>query len=297
MVGIVDPTGRVVSKEKVLLKPDIEENFVFETIIRLSRNLLKEYRNTGIDCAGVAIPGLADSENGIWIYSCFSGLRDLKVADILSNELKIPVFIDNDVNACAYGEKIYGSCREVNDYIWVTVSNGVGGGLIINGSLYMGAYKNAGEIGHINVVENGYRCKCGNCGCLEAYVAGPAIARRYKEKTGYRCGYEALDAKSIAEAARKGDRHAREVYRETGHYLGKAIASAVNIINPQKVILGGGIAMDIDLFFAELKETVDDLKFKEANKDLIIEGTVLSYDAALIGAAATAQKGMRRVCL
>ena len=297
MVGVVDSSGRVLSKEIIFLKPDIDEEFVINTTIKLSSSLLNKFQNIDIDCAGVTVPGLTDSDKGIWLYSCFSGLRDLKIADILTYELKIPVFIDNDVNACAYGERLYGSCRDIDDFIWVTVSNGVGGGLFINGKLYIGAYKNAGEIGHINVVENGHICRCGNYGCLEAYAAGPAIVRRYCERTGSSSGGSGLNAKLIAEYAKKGDLSAIEIYKETGYYLGKAIASAVNIVNPRKVILGGGVAMDIELFFPELVETVENMKFKEANKELMIEKTGLSYDAALIGAAAVAQKGMGRVSL
>lgn len=297
MVGIVDSTGKVLSRKKVLLKPDIKESLVFETIIRLSHNLINEFENTGIDCAGVAIPGLADPDKGIWIYSPFSGLRNIKIGDILSNQLHLPVFIDNDVNVCAYAEKLYGSCKDISDYLWVTVSNGIGGGVVVNGKLYVGANKNAGEIGHINVVEDGYMCKCGNKGCLEVYAAGPAIVRRYEEKTGHEGGKGTVSAKTIAGYARRGEQFAGEVYKETGYYLGKAIASAVNIINPQKVILGGGVAMDMELFFPELMDTVNQMVFKEANKNLIIERTALSYNAALIGATAIAQKGMGRVCL
>ncbi len=292
IVGIVDHSGKVLLQEKVMLKKNTDEEYVFDTIIRKSYGLLDKLEGTAVGCAGVTIPGLADPDNGVWIYSCFSGLRNIKIGEILFKQLRVPVFIENDVNACAYGEKVFGSCKDTSDYLWITVSNGIGGGIFIDGRLYPGPYKNAGEIGHVNVVENGHRCKCGNNGCLEVYAAGPAIVRRYREKAGDKEENGALSAKSIAKRAREGERLAGDIYRETGYYLGKAIASAVNIINPQKVILGGGIAMDMDLFLPELKDTVDQMIFKEANKYLVIEKTALSYNAALIGAAAIAQKGM-----
>ncbi len=293
MVGIVDSRGQILDKARVPLKPDIREQELADNIVSLAGELIKKHPRLDIDCAGVTIPGLADPEKGLWVYACFSGIRDFKIVEVLSQRLGMRVFIENDANACAFGEMVYGVGKGVRDFLWITVSNGVGGGLVLNGDIYRGAFKSAAEVGHINVAEDGRLCPCGNRGCLEAHAAGPAIAKSYLEKRPD-LKEAAITAKEVAQLARSGDKAALEVYRETGYYLGKAISYAVNLINPVKVVLGGGVSMDIDLFLPELKKTVDRLIFRDANRNLTIERTGLLYDAALIGAAAIARRGMGR---
>ncbi len=185
-------------------------------------------------------------------------------------------------------EKMFGLCKGVSHFLWVTVSNGIGGGLVLNGEIYEGAFGCSGEIGHVVVEEsNGRLCPCGKYGCLEAQVSGSAIAAVYNELTG-ECG---MTAKDIASLAKAGNPVAIEVYQKAGFYLGKGIAAFVNAINPEKVILGGGVAMDSELFMPILRETVKKYMFEKANPRLVIEKTALGYDAALIGAAAIAIKG------
>ncbi len=248
---------------------------------------LLDQKNIDIECVGIAVPGLADKDDGVLIYAPFSGIRDFKIGDILTKKLKIPVFIENDANACAHAEMMYGACKGIDDFMWITVSNGIGGALVLDGEVYEGSNGGAGEIGHIKVVKDGYRCGCGNRGCLEAHAAGPAIVRRYMEKS-HDDSIE-ITAKEIAELAKCGDTLALDIYKETGFYLGKAISYAVNLLNPDKIILGGGISMDIDLFLPEIKEVIKNATFRDSNKNLRIEKTALSYDSALIGAAAIAK--------
>jgi len=295
MLGIVNSKGEVICRIKKLLNPLTAKEEIINTVLAFSNRLRKEYANLEIDCVGVTIPGLVDAEHGIWVYSPFSGIKDVKISEILSTELSLPVFIQNDVTACAYGEKIFGCCKEINDFIWITISNGIGGGLVLNGKIYEGAFKNAGEIGHMNVMEKGELCRCGNKGCLEAYASGASIARRYIERKKTLQDSCIFTAKTIADAARAGDTLAQEIYREAGYLLGKGISNAINLINPQKVILGGGVSTDMDLFTPALQRAVDEMVFKEANKNVVIERTALSYEAALVGAAAIAQKGMGRI--
>jgi glucokinase len=144
------------------------------------------------------------------------------------------------------------------------------------------------------VVEQGNLCGCGRRGCLEAHASGRAIALRYRELVGAARRDAALDARQIAAAARTGDRTAIRVYEEAGNYLGAAIACAINILNPERVVLGGGVATDIDLFLPALQATVAERAFLEANRSLRIERTALAYNAGLLGAAAIAQLLVRR---
>jgi len=290
MAGLIDMEGKVIIKERETLSQDIARDQLLNKIVLLVEKVRKACPGISIEAAGVAIPGLADPQTGLWVYSCFSGISDFPIASELSALLGLPVFIDNDVNVCAYGEKIYGICRDADDFFWVTVSNGIGGGLVLNGELYHGAYGSSGEIGHVIVEEvNGRLCPCGNRGCLEAQASGQAISKAYHELTGKK----GVTAKAIGELAKAGDDAAIQVYREAGYYLGKGIAAFVNALNPAKVVLGGGVSMDAELFMPSLRETVDKYMFKRANQKLLIERTGLGYDAALIGAAAIAWKGIR----
>ncbi len=291
MAGIVDSFGRIKICEREILEGNYELDEVIECILRITTRLRErdEYRDVAL--VGVTIPGLADPERGLWVYSPFSGIREAPIRSILSNALQLPVAIENDVNACAYAERRYGVCGDVESFIWVTVSNGIGGGLVLGGEIYRGAFLNSGEIGHINVVEGGRLCGCGNRGCLEAYASGASIARRYGELNHSReKEIPDTDAKGVGERARNGDEIALRVYEETGYYLGKAISYAVNLINPEKVILGGGVSTDLDLFLPKLEETLSDLVFREANTGLRIEQTAFLRNAGLIGAAAIAQR-------
>ncbi len=287
MAGIIDSNGNVLMSQKVFLDSPMTAEYLKVSIENIINKLMYGESTNQIECIGVAVPGLANKKEGILIYAPFSGIRNFPIRKILEEKLKVPIYIENDANACAIGEMVYGSCQDIDDFIWITVSNGVGGAIVLGKEIYQGWQGAAGEMGHIMVVENGYKCGCGNRGCLEVYAAGPAIVRRYMENSKGKI--KKLTAKKIAEAAKKGDTYALDVYRQTGYYLGKAISYAVNLLNPAKIILGGGISMDISLILPEIKRVVKNMAFGESNRNLIIEETSLSYEAALIGAAAVAK--------
>jgi glucokinase len=237
---------------------------------------------------GVTIPGLADPAAGMWVYACFSGIRDVPIVKILSEKYgNKPVFIENDVNACALAERQFGICKETKDFLWITVSNGIGGGLILDGKIYGGHFGNAGEIGHFNVAEeNGSRCGCGNTGCLEAEAAGPGIARRYAARLKKES--PDLSAREIAELARKGDATAMSVFDTTGRLIGKAASYVVNILNLEKVVIGGGVSNSFDLLFPSMESSFREKIFRDANPTVAIEKTGLGLDAGLAGAVALA---------
>ena len=267
---------------------------------------------------GATIPGVADPSRGYWVYAPFSGIADFPLADELRARFGKPVFADNDVNACAWAEKVFGACQGVDNFVWITISNGIGGGLVLDGKVYAGKFSGAAEIGHFNVVENGAPCGCGNRGCLEATAAGPGIARRYRElvkdvfsggdaassglrgdwlryltSTGVSANAElelaqSATAATIAEEAKRGNPLAIKVYDDTGRYVGRAASYAANLVNPEKIVIGGGVAGSFDLFYPALWETFERCLFKATNQTLTIEKTGLGYEAGLMGAAALA---------
>ncbi len=313
---------------KRTLSKDSGKNGVWQAILSAVDETLEQANDSwdNVKRIGTTIPGVADPRRGLWVYAPFSGIENFPIAEELQRRYKRPVFADNDVNACAWGEKIFGVCQNVDNFVWITISNGIGGGLVLNGEVFPGKFSGAAEIGHFNVEENGVLCGCGNKGCLEATAAGPAIARSYRELVslaasssaidpslvaswvkylGYAYGKTTVDtlrleeeiilanqatAASIADEARRGNPLAQKVYRNVGKYVGRAASWAANLINPEKIVIGGGVAGSFDLFYPSLWETFQTCLFKQANKTITVEKTGLGYEAGLLGAAALAYK-------
>ena len=269
-----------------MLAPDCTKETLFAM---LEESIAESAPGGNYERIGITIPGLADPVNGIWVYACFSGICDVPIAKILSEKYNKPVFIDNDVNACALAERRFGTCKETRDFLWITVSNGIGGGLVLGGEVYAGHFGNAGEIGHFSVVdENGFRCGCGNYGCLEAEAAGPGIARRYavllkKESPD-------LSAEQIAALARSGDETAKLVFDITGGLIGKAASYAVNLLNLEKVVIGGGVSNSFDLLLPSMEASFRKKVFRDANPNVVFEKTALGTNAGLSGAVAIAMR-------
>ena len=170
----------------------------------------------------------------------------------LEAELGVPVEVELDVRAAALGAMLSDLARDVRDFVYVTIGTGIGAGIVINGQLHHGAHFCSGEIGHCVLVEDGPRCGCGQRGCFEALAAGAAIAERagrLVDKTlvkstmaGHRDANGRIDPKLVFEAAQANDPLARETVRRTAEYIGRGLAILINVLDPQKIILGGGIA-------------------------------------------------------
>ena len=289
LATVSDSGVEFASISQQLLSP----NCTKEQLLKMLSNSIAESVPTGnYERIGVTIPGLAKPDAGIWVYACFSGIRNVPIAQILSAQYgNKPVFIDNDVNACAWAERRFGVCKKTENFLWITVSNGIGGGLILNGEIYRGCFGNAGEIGHFNVVEeNGFRCGCGNYGCLEAEAAGPGIARRYAALNKESPNVSALNtsAREIANRARAGDKTAQFVFEVTGRLIGRAASYAVNLLNLEKIVIGGGVSNSFDLLLPSMEASLRERIFREANPKVVFEKTGLGLDAGLAGAAALA---------
>lgn len=288
MVGIVDTQGKIIESRRFEWEK-LTTKTVIESIICSVRELLEEHKDILLESIGVTIPGLADPKKGIWIESSFSGIKNINIRDILESEFGLSVYIDNDAQACALAEKVFGACKENKDFIYLTISNGIGGAVFANNSLYYGGFGNAGEIGHCVVVENGFQCNCGNKGCLEMHAAGPAIVKNYIELGGgSKPSDKIIDAKYISGLANEGDEIAIKTFDMVGKYVGKVIGTVCNMLNPQKVIIGGGVSLSFPLFEKSLKETVKNFIYNSANKDLEIQASQFGYNGGMLGAAAIA---------
>ncbi len=246
---------------------------------------------------GVTLPGMVDSERGQLINAAFAGWRNVDVRGQLSGETGISfVQADNDVNACAVAEMRFGHGNRYRDFIWMTVSTGVGGAVVSDGRVLRGAWNCAGEFGHIKVeYEKPVLCPCGGYGCLEAHGSGTAIARMTRDAALTDPAFAARlkenglaeDAAGCAALAREGSATALEIYRRAAVYLGRGIAAAVNVLNPQAAVLGGGVTGSFDLLAPELLKTVNSNIIGELLGVEIVK-TALGYEAGLLGAAALA---------
>jgi glucokinase len=214
---------------------------------------------------------------------------------LLEERLGLPAAVENDANAAALGEAWVGAGRGVADLVYITVSTGVGGGLILGGELYSGVSGTAGEVGHMTVALDGPPCFCGQPGHLEGMASGRAIARAAREavargdvSTLRRLPPEEISARTVAEAARAGDAVALAIYERAGTALGAAVASLVNLLNPSLIILGGGVMQAGDLIMAPLRRAARERAFARPLEAVRLVPAALGEDVGLVGAAAVA---------
>lgn len=289
-VGLVSRRGQVLAQRR---RPWWERTpqGVLAAVLAEARALLAEHPAIQPAVIGANIPGLTDRHNGVWVEASFSGIRDWPVARALEEALALPCFIDNDCRASALAESWYGAAQGVRDFLYLTVSNGIGGAVFLHGVPYEGAHGGAGELGHVLVVPGGRLCGCGNRGCLEQHAAGPGIARNYRELAGISEDAPLIEAKEIAMRARRGEGPALDVFGMEGVYLGEALAAAANLLNPALVVLGGGVSLSFGLFGETLQKTMEAHMYRAANPGLQVLPTALGYEGALLGAAAVAFRG------
>lgn len=295
LTAVLDSSGRILMQEKSPTPGEREPVRVLEQICASLLSLKQRVWLEGdrLMGAAAAVPGPLAYPAAVMLDSPNLGWKEVPVRDIMSQGLGRPVIVEKDTNMAALGEYYFGSTPFSSNLIYITVSTGVGGGLIIDGRLYRGQSGGAGEIGHMVVDRNGPVCGCGRRGCLEAVAAGRAISRRVEQMKADGWGLD-LDlgpapwgARELGEAARRGDRSALAVVRETARFLGQAIANLVNIFNPRVVVLGGSVAQGWrDLIEASLDEQVRTLVFPLNARELRIGFTELGETIGLYGCLA-----------
>ncbi|HEX9105801.1 MAG TPA: ROK family protein, partial [Longimicrobiales bacterium] len=259
--------------------------------------VLAQHGGSPDDVAGVGIgsPGPLDRASGTVIDTPNLGWRNFPLRDLIANAVKLPATLDNDAVCATYGEWWLGAGRGTKTLVGVTLGTGIGGGIVIDGEIFHGASDSAGEVGHMTIDSNGRKCNCGNYGCLEAYASGPAIALRARE--GIDAGaqsvlpdlvdgkLEAITAATVYEAVLVGDSYANEVMRETAKILGAGIASLVNVLNPDMVVIAGGVTQAGDHLFVPLRAEVRRRAFTSAVEACRIVSAELQGTAGVIGAA------------
>ncbi len=244
---------------------------------------------------GMGCPGPLDRKAGIVILTPNLGWVNMPIRDRIAGRLELPGSLDNDANCAMAGEWWVGAAQGARHAITVTLGTGIGGGIVVDGKLLHGASDVAAEVGHITIETNGRRCGCGNDGCLEAYASGPAIARRTRE--AIEAGAESaitlivhgdlgqITAQTVYEAAATGDPLALEVVQETARYLGVGVANLINILNPEVVVICGGVTHAGERLFIPLKREVTRRAFRPAVQACRIVPGALPGTAGVVGAA------------
>ncbi|HDN80867.1 MAG TPA: ROK family protein [Chloroflexi bacterium] len=264
-------------------------------IARIIKALEEVAKGENLAAIGVGAPGPLDPWEGV-IFSApnLPGWENVPLKRILSERFGVPVFVGNDANVAALAEHRLGAGAGFPNIIYITVSTGIGGGIIVDNRLLLGARGLAGEVGHIVVEPEGPVCNCGNRGCMEAMAAGPAIAREAVRRI--REGEEslilemvngdvgAITAREVALAAQQGDELAVEVFRLAGYYIGIGIVSLMHLFNPSRIIIGGSVAKAGPVLFGPIEETVESRVMEEFLKGFAVVPASLGDDVGLLGA-------------
>jgi glucokinase len=257
-----------------------------------------------VAAVGFGIPCTFDRRTGKAVIGVNTPLADIAFADVMTERLGLPVFVDNDGNAAAIAEHRAGAARGASEAVVLTIGTGIGGGLILRGEPYRGAVGAAGELGHIVIDYNGPKCQgnCPNHGCVEAYASGTALAaearRLAAEQPGsalaraQRAGRD-LAGPLVTELAHDGDPAALQAIRLIGARLGIAIASLINIFNPQVVVIGGGVIAAGELLLAPARAVVAERTLPLVRDSVRIVPARFGVEAGMIGAAALAYDGLR----
>lgn len=262
---------------------------------RLARKVCEEAGISveSVSGVGVAVPGTVDRERGIARGGVNLGIDNLPVADIFAELTSAPVALENDTNAGALGEKWFGAGRDIQDFAYMAVGTGVGGGLILRGQLYVGAKGVAGEVGHTIVDPNGLRCKCGQIGCLEAMTSGvgmPQLAAKLlgEEKARQLGRGELPSPPMIYAAAAAGDEGAARVAAEVGRLLAVSVVGLFRLLDVERVIVGGGVAGVGEPFLRAIYDGAAALGYNLKPEDVVL--SPLGSKANLIGAAAVVRE-------
>ncbi len=273
---------------------------IVENVSQSITKMLEENR-VELAAVGIGCPSPLDIEKGLVLSpSNLPGWDNFPLVKLFRERFAVPIALDNDANAAALGECVYGAGRGLKNIIYITVSTGIGGGIIINGDIFHGVAAGAGELGHTIVQPNGVRCNCGSIGCLETICSGVHIARRARERlvkgessliNELSANISEVTAKTVVEAVRRKDKLAVEIWDETCRYLSIGIANSISLLAPEAVIIGGGIAAATgELLFAPLRRLVPQFVSMVPADKINILPAELGSESGVCGALVMAKK-------
>jgi glucokinase len=308
MAAALDEHGKVVASRKQLTQPNLGAEGVTGVIAQLVAKMIKGVKPHKVAGVCVGAPGAVDPQSGIVYHAPNLGWKQYPLSKNLGKTLGIPVTVDNDVNVGAVGEFALGAGRGARNLVAIFVGTGIGSGIIINGRLFHGSFGAAGEVGHVRMTSNGPLCGCGGRGCAEALASRSAmerlilrsiqmgresiIPRLLEEK-----GKERITSSTIQRALEAGDAVTMEVYERTQHRLGVLVADVINLLDPDTVVIGGGIAERMgEHFVRPIREVAfEHIMRAEGASQIRVVPTVLKELAGAVGAAVLAWQRLARV--
>lgn len=297
-IALVDGEGKIIYSNSVPTYAQMGYEYTVNNIKQAIRDLMKETNTDAKEIEGIGFdfPGQVDYKTGVVkLAPNIPGWINVPIAQMIEEEFNIPTKIDNDVRCAALGELKFGAGKGCENFVCITVGTGIGSGLVINGQLVRGAANAAGEIGHIKLQMNGGPiCGCGDTGCLEAFASGPSIVAMAQEylKGGKSTKFREMAGADgeitpyiVAKAAEAGDPVAKRIFEIVGTYIGMGLVSVINLLNPEKVIIGGGVAAAGDLLLDPIRKTIKERAMVVAGNSVEIVPAELGNSAGVIGAS------------
>jgi len=293
--GVVDGDGAILRQVRVST-PATTAQAVEDGIVEAVRQLTTE--GPPVAGVGVAVAGFVDEKRSTLRFAPNLPMRERPLRDLIGPRVGLPVVVENDANAAAWGEFRFGGGRGAQDVVLVTVGTGLGGGVVLGGQLFRGAFGAAGEFGHIRMVPGGLPCGCGKRGCWEQYASGSALIRQARAMARQEPGRaarllelaggdpEAIVGSMVTAAAAQGDPAAVALLAEVGRWLGEGIADLADVLDPATVVVGGGVSEAGDLLLDPAREAYTTALSAADNRvHLQITPALLGNDAGMIGAA------------
>lgn len=296
-VGIVDESGRILCKGSTPTLLPRPYGPIIADIAKCSLETLARSGHTleEVAAVGAGVPGILDPRSGVIPFCTNLGWHDVPFVLELQKYIDKPVYVDNDATVAGLAESVAGVSAGVQSSVFLTLGTGVGGGIIIGGKAYSGAHGVGSEIGHMIVELDGERCTCGNYGCFERYASATALIREGRKAyaqhpeslIGKLCGGNAdkISAKTVIDAAKEGDPTAAKVFRRYVRALASGIITIINVLDPEVVVLGGGVSMAGAFLLDAVREAVKPMIFFKSMPHARIELAKLGSDAGIIGAA------------
>ncbi|MUK90217.1 ROK family protein [Ornithinibacillus sp. L9] len=274
---LADLSGKIYERTSIPLQEITSNEQFLSILVESIRTILKRVDQKGnVIGIGVAMHGVVDVETGTSLVAPNLQLRDIPIKETLENEFQMVIKVENDARAMALGESWFGNHGSLNSMLAVNLGSGVGAGVVINGKLYHGAQDIAGEVGHMTIDMHGEVCECGNRGCLQTFATGSAIA----EQAGVDSGEE------VFRLANEGNEKYATILKETGAVIGVGLTNLIHIINPQVIVLGGGVAKSQKYILPSIQQTIEERGLTKAAKETKVVISNLGDDATLLGAVA-----------
>jgi glucokinase len=287
--GLTDSSGNIILDSKTTTPSTIEGLL---HLLKKLWNDLKGEEKRKIEAVGFGFPGIFSLEQQRILQSPnYTKLDNFDLIPALSEFIEVPFWVNNDANMAAFGEYKCGAGQGAHSLIFLTVGTGLGAGIILDGKLWRGKCGFAGELGHVTVNPEGEKCNCGGQGCLETEVSAPKIVKNYNI---LRKKYEKISAEEVFKRATKGEKAARQAFAQAGYYLGIGLGIAINLLNPDKILLGGAVMAAGDLLLSPALEEAKKRSYKASYKCCPIEKASLGNKAGFLGAALWAKEQAKK---